>query len=134
MAQLRRSARRPRVLLAEVNWAVDKTHHIWGSAVMVAPGVALTARHVFEDILAAGLSRGDNGYLPTLGFHDDGMDIWSVDSLTSFHSGSDLAVLTIVRATVGGVDPSREIVVNPATIATCGGTGPLGWDYWLGWS
>lgn len=35
-------------MLLALDWVVGKTHRIWGSAVMIAPGVALTSRHVID--------------------------------------------------------------------------------------
>ena len=100
-----------------LDWVVGKAHHIWGSAVMVAPGVALTARHVFEDMLNAGLTSGPNGYVVALGFNEEILDIWNVDSLSCFHNGSDLAVLTLVRTPSGDRDPEEIFSISPATIA-----------------
>ena len=41
-------------LLLALDWVANDTHHIWGSAVMVGPGVAVTARHVVDEMRAKG--------------------------------------------------------------------------------
>jgi hypothetical protein len=83
-----------------LDWVIGRTHHIWGSAVMVAPGVALTAQHVIDAMRDEGFSgEGGAGYLLALGFHNDGsMTIWNPDSSGAIGDG-DLSILTLVRAT-----------------------------------
>src|SRR5215467_1719080 len=68
------------VLLA-LDWVVGDAHHIWGSAVMVAPGVALTARHTVDAMRHEGFLRDGegSGYLLALGFYDHGLVIWHPD-------------------------------------------------------
>jgi hypothetical protein len=103
-------------LLALV-WVVGSTHHIWGSAVMVAPGVALTARHVVDEMRGHGFLGGAGGYLLALGFHSDGMVIWNPDSFTSIGDG-DLSILTLVRATAQLAGAAQKAVsVNVATLS-----------------
>jgi S1-C subfamily serine protease len=65
---------------------------------MVAPGVALTARHVVDDMREKGFLGVVGGYLLALGFHKDGMTIWNPDSFGAIGDG-DLSILTLVRAT-----------------------------------
>jgi len=48
--------------LLALDWVVGETHHIWGSAVMVAPGVALTARHVVDEMRRKGFLGEVGGY------------------------------------------------------------------------
>ena len=81
------------VLLA-LDWVVRDTHHIWGSAVMVAPGVALTARHTVDAMRHEGFLRKGGGYLLALGFYDHGMVVWNPNSFTWIGDG-DLAILTL---------------------------------------
>jgi hypothetical protein len=101
-----------------LDWVVGKRHHIWGSAVMVAPGVALTARHVVDAMREKGFLTGDDGgYLLALGFHEHGVVFWNPDSFTSVGAG-DIAVLTMVRATASpALPPDTPIPVNAATMA-----------------
>ena len=41
------------VILA-LDWVANDRHHTWGSAVMVAPGIALTAGHVVDEMRERG--------------------------------------------------------------------------------
>jgi hypothetical protein len=86
------------VLLA-LDWVVGDAHHIWGSAVMVGPGVALTARHTVDAMRHEGFLRDgeSGGYLLALGFYDHGMVIWHPNSFASIGDG-DLAILTLLRS------------------------------------
>jgi hypothetical protein len=100
-----------------LDWVVGERHRIWGSAVMVAPGVALTARHVVDSMRENGFLAEEGGYLLALGFHEHGVVFWSADSFTSVGAG-DIAVLTLVRATASpSLPPDTPIPVNAATIA-----------------
>jgi hypothetical protein len=103
--------------LLALDWVVGETHHIWGSAVMVAPGVALTARHVFDHLRREGFLGEVGGYLLALGFHKHGMAIWNPDSFTNIGDG-DLALLTLVRATASP-NPAADapVPVNVAVLA-----------------
>jgi hypothetical protein len=103
--------------LLALDWVVDQTHHIWGSAVMVAPGVALTARHVIDQMREKGFLAEPGGYLLALGFHDNAMAIWNPNSFTSIGYG-DLSILTLVRATAGPASPlGQPISVNVPILA-----------------
>jgi hypothetical protein len=103
--------------LLALDWVVGAVHHIWGSAVMVAPGVALTARHVVDEMRDNGFLREAGGYLLALGFHKDSMVIWNPDSFTSIGDG-DLSILTLVRATAEPVNASNKAIpINVATLA-----------------
>ena len=98
-----------------LDWVIGRTHHIWGSAVMVAPGVALTAQHVIDEMRDKGLSsKGGAGYLLALGFHNDGnITIWNPDSFGAIGDG-DLSILMLVRATT----PGPATTVGLATLVT----------------
>jgi hypothetical protein len=95
--------------LLALDWAVGAAHHIWGSAVMVAPGLALTARHVVDDMRNNGFLREPGGYLLAFGFHNDGMVIWNPDSVTSIGDG-DLSILTLVRATAQPANAAKKAI------------------------
>jgi hypothetical protein len=100
-----------------LDWVVGNRHHIWGSAVMVAPGVALTAGHVVDAMREKGFLANEGGYLLALGFHEHGVVFWNPDSFTSV-GGGDVAVLTMVRATASpSLPPGAPIPVNAATMA-----------------
>jgi hypothetical protein len=82
-----------------LDWVADKTHHILGSAVIVAPGVAVAARHVIDDMRDKGFLGEGGGYLLALGFlKDGGMTVWSANSFGAIGPG-DLSILTLVWAT-----------------------------------
>jgi hypothetical protein len=103
--------------LLAVDWVVGAAHHIWGSAVLVAPGVALTARHVVDEMRDNGFLGEAGGYLLALGFHNDGMVIWNADSFTSIDD-SDLSFLTLVNATAQPANAAKKAIsVNVATLA-----------------
>lgn len=100
-----------------LDWVVGRTHHIWGSAVMVAPGVALTARHVVDAMREEGFLAQEGGYLLALGFHAHGVVFWNPDSFTPVGAG-DVAVLTLVRATASpSPSAGMPIPVSAATMA-----------------
>jgi Trypsin-like peptidase domain len=81
-----------------LDWVADQAHHIWGSAVMVGPGVALTAGHVVEEMREHGFLGKAGGQLFAVGFHADRVEIWRADSVTGAEVG-DLSLLTLIRTT-----------------------------------
>ena len=104
-------------MVLALDWVVGNAHHIWGSAVLVAPGVALTARHVVDEMRAKGFLGGEGGHLLAFGFHPDGMAIWNPRSFTTIGDG-DLAMLTLTRVTAGpGVVAQHPISLNVAVMA-----------------
>ena len=99
-----------RGMLLALDWVVGNTHQIWGSAVMVAPGVALTARHTVGAMRERGFLNPDGGQLLALGFHqDNSLTIWATKSFTAVGDG-DLSILTLVRATAGSA-PNTSVQV-----------------------
>jgi hypothetical protein len=97
--------------LLALDWVVGAAHHIWGSAVLVAPGVALTARHVVDEM------RDNPGGLLALGFHNDGMVIWHAKDFT-YIDDSDLSFLTLVNATAQPANAAKKAIsINVATLA-----------------
>jgi hypothetical protein len=87
----------PQGMVLALDWVVETTLHIGGSAVMVAPGVALTARHTVDAMRERGFLRPDGGQLLALGFEqDNSLTIWATKSFTTISDG-DLSVLTLVR-------------------------------------
>ena len=97
-------------LLLALDWVANDTHHIWGSAVMVGPGVAVTARHVVDEMRAKGFLATAGGQLFAVGFHANGrVELWRADTFTSVDVG-DLSVLTLIRSTAPsaqGVSPTN---------------------------
>lgn len=85
-------------LVVALDWVANDRHHIWGSAVMVAPGVALTAGHVIDEMRDRGFLAEAGGQLFAVSFHADRVELWRADSLTRVDTG-DLALLTLVRTT-----------------------------------
>lgn len=103
--------------LLALDWVMGEKHHVWGSAVMVAPGVALTARHVVDCMRDNGFLGDGGGNLLALSFHGHGVMFWNPDNFTPVGAG-DLAVLTLVRATAEPALPAGEpIPVDAAIIA-----------------
>jgi hypothetical protein len=102
--------------LLALDWVVGETHRIWGSAVMVAPGVALTARHVVDAMCHKGFLTEGGGYLRALGFSQDGIASWNTDGFTA--GDGDLSVLTLVGATAHPAPAAEKVVaVKLATLA-----------------
>src|SRR5665213_1081220 len=58
------------VVLA-LDWVTGGAHHVWGSAVMVGPGVALTAGHVVTEMRERGFLGQAGGQLFAIGVHAD---------------------------------------------------------------
>lgn len=85
------------VVLA-LDWVANDRHHTWGSAVMVAPGIALTAGHVVDEMRERGLLAEGGGQLFAVSFHADRVELWRADSFTRVDAG-DLSLLTLVRTT-----------------------------------
>lgn len=84
---------------------------------LVAPGVALTARHVTEEMRVRGFLAAQGGHLLAFGFHHDGMAIWNPRSFTTIGDG-DLAMLTLTRVTAGpGAVAQHPIALNVAVMA-----------------
>jgi hypothetical protein len=88
------SSSRGLVLALAVGSAAGTEVH--GSAVLVAPGVALCARHVIEDY-AAPLKSGQASAL-CVGFDDGSLRLWRVAHLTTVPA-TDLAILGLTYAT-----------------------------------
>jgi S1-C subfamily serine protease len=85
------------VILA-LDWVANDRHHTWGSAVMVAPGIALTAGHVVDEMRERGFLAEGGGQLFAVGFYADRVELWRADSFTRVDVG-DLSLLTLVRTT-----------------------------------
>ena len=66
----------------------DGQSRVVGSAVMVAPGLALTATHVFAEHL------GRLEYMIAMGFRSDAVDIWDVRSVV-INEDDDLAYIAL---------------------------------------
>jgi len=87
---------------------------IEGSAVMIAPGLAITATHVFEeywDDLASGQER-----MALQGIRSDGsMDVWRVEHIT-ISRVDDMALLSV--ALMSAIHPDWYISTFPLTTRT----------------
>jgi hypothetical protein len=82
-------------LLLHLQFHDGEGHHIDGSAVMVAPGVALCATHVIQpylDALAAGVAAGF-----CMGVTKSGLQIWRLQTATPVLN-SDLTILGLSYA------------------------------------
>jgi hypothetical protein len=78
--------------LLTVSFRDDVGHHTYGSAIMVAPGIALAAAHVIrhEDYYES-FQRG-NASAVCMGFARDGGQLWDVHRITLIDD-TDLAIL-----------------------------------------
>jgi S1-C subfamily serine protease len=94
------------VVLA-LDWVAQDRHHTWGSAVMVAPGIALTAGHVVDEMRERGFLTEGGGQLFAVSFHADRLELWRADSFTRVDVG-DLSLLTLVRTTMRSGPPSAD--------------------------
>jgi hypothetical protein len=77
--------------------------HVWGTAFLIAPGLAVTAAHVVRAYEDCGHFRGDAGALMALGLAEPISQIWYVDHIYIGDTG-DLAIL---RLTYGAKLPPR---------------------------
>ncbi len=59
-------------LLLALDWVANGTHGIWAGAVMVGPGVAVTARHVVVEMRAKGFLAAAGGQLFAVSFDASG--------------------------------------------------------------
>ena len=65
-----------------------------GTAVMLAPGLAISAKHVFADELDA-LLKGEQ-VLYAIGLRPGGRaDMWQLQHVTASNDGGDLAILSL---------------------------------------
>ena len=94
-------------LVVALDWVANDRHHIWGSAIMVAPGVALTAGHVIDEMRDRGFLAAAGGQLFALSFHADRVELWRADSFTRVDIG-DLSLLTLVRSTAASGPPAES--------------------------
>lgn len=96
-------------LVVALDWVANDRHHIWGSAVMVAPGVALTAGHVIDEMRDRGFLAEAGGQLWAMSFHADRVELWRADSFTRVDVG-DLSLLTLVRTTAASGPPAERLL------------------------
>lgn len=68
--------------------------HVWGSAVLIAPGIALTARHVVQEYESQGHFGEKAGPKFCVGLIEDKLCVWSIVNCTMMGT-SDLAVVTL---------------------------------------
>ena len=94
-------------LVVALDWVANDRHHIWGSAVMVAPGAALTAGHVIDEMRYRGFLAEAGGQLFAVSFHADRVELWRADSFTRVDIG-DLSLLTLVRTTAASGPPAEH--------------------------
>jgi Trypsin-like peptidase domain len=94
-------------LVIALDWVANDRHHIWGSAIVVAPGVALTAGHVIDQMRDRGFFAEAGGQLWAMSFHADRVELWRADSFTRVDVG-DLSLLTLVRTTAASGPPGER--------------------------
>jgi hypothetical protein len=94
-------------LVVALDWVANDRHHIWGSAVMVAPGIALTAGHVIDEMRSRGFLAEAGGQLWAISVHAaDRVELWRADSFTQDQDGSDLSLLTLAHTTAASGPPA----------------------------
>ena len=103
-------------LMIALDWVANDRHHIWGSAIMVAPGVALTAGHVIDEMRDRGFLTEAGGQLFAVTFHADRLELWRADSFTRVDIG-DLSLLTLVRTTASSGPPDTTLKFSLARMA-----------------
>lgn len=89
----------------------DDRERVTGSAVLVAPGIAIAARHVIEPEAAA-LAAGKINLLAS-GVTEQGLDLWQVKR-SCLHHDSDLCILSLVRRSA----MSQNATLNHASLTT----------------
>src|SRR5438105_3424105 len=77
--------------------------HIWGTAFLIAPGLAITAAHVVRAYLDEGHDSSRHFFLMALGYALPESQVWYVDHIY-LGDGADLAIL---RMTFGANLPPR---------------------------
>jgi len=86
-------------------------HHVWGTAVMIAPGVALTAKHIVDEAME---QFGSLSTMICCGFTAQGAGIvWNVHQIT-MSDDSDVAILTL---SLSSSIPDNQTFIS-ATITT----------------
>lgn len=103
-------------LVVALDWVASDRHHVWGSAVIVAPGVALTAGHVIDEMRDRGFLADKGGQLFAVSFHVDRVELWRADSFTRVDIG-DLSLLTLVRTTAVSGPPVAPLKFSLARMA-----------------
>lgn len=98
-------------VLLSIHFRIKETHSIEGSAVLVAPGIALSAKHVFTDSLDD-IMNGKKSTISTA-ITKDGLQIWRINKITLIDN-SDLVILGL---TYCSQLPSGNLF-NMATITT----------------
>jgi hypothetical protein len=97
-------------VLLSLHFADECEHDVQGSAVLVAPGIALTAKHVIEPHLAV-LAKGEKHSM-CVGVAKSGMNIWAVRKATLLN-GQDLAILGLQLNSVMPEDRTfRQAVIS----------------------
>ncbi len=98
-------------ILLALTFINDESHSILGSAVLVAPGIALTATHVVEPYIKD--IMGGTLVVMALGIAAHGLQVWRVKTLT-IAQNTDITIIGLVSASA--LPPDR--LFNLATITT----------------
>ena len=106
-------------VLLKLVFGTSQVSRVMGSGVMVAPGVAMAARHVIEPELEA-LMAEDIG-LHAMAITTDGIEIWRVHQVI-FQEGKDVALLTLRRASKLNQQPSISQVILSTRVPRIGET------------
>ena len=96
-----------------VNLTSKKSHRVEGSAVLVAPGIALCAAHVFQAHLD-GLMSGELRAL-CIGVSEHGNELWGLRGI-KFVPNTDICILTL--SLINGLPPDRTFYQASITTRT----------------
>lgn len=83
------------VLMLHFGSLSKRYHTVWGSAVLISPGIAFSATHVFENHIEK-VMDGELGIMAT-GLTSEGMQIWRVTHI-KFVTNTDIAILSLSYA------------------------------------
>lgn len=72
----------------------DGSTHAWGSAALIAPGIAITAKHVVEEYRESGRFGEKGVSLLGIGLHESGLNFWAVTQATLMDD-TDLVILAM---------------------------------------
>jgi hypothetical protein len=97
-----------------------RTAHVHGSAVMVAPGVAIAARHVIEEFLPNLTLATGGPSLSCVSINADQTVIWTCNTMTLVANDSDLIILMLAHASAMPKDNLFRLAMLTTRLPTVG--------------
>jgi hypothetical protein len=92
---------------------INGRSHLWGTAALIAPGIAITAKHTLQAFEDDGHLSEDAGSIILVGLRSSGAEIWSVQQFIT-NDDNDVAILTLSRI----VDMIEPYVCNVCELST----------------